>query len=775
METALKYIKKSQETLKNLQKVYFCATENDRKKYFDEISSDLFELQRSISVWYTEKDIAQLNEQELQDHLSDLSAMSLFVVPVTEEFLRTDNPARINEFTYALNNNISILPLLEEQGLEMLFNDVCGNLQILNKYDPDPTALPYKEKLRLFLGSVLLKDEMFEKIRQAFAAYIFLSYRKKDRRYAQEVMRLIHKDPFTRDIAIWYDEFLTPGEDFNESIRDAFEKSGLFSMVVTPSLLEKPNYVMSTEYPMALQANKKILPILAEDTDRDVLNQDYPGIPEPIKAEDGSLELIGQLIKQALTIRPNDEPEHKFFIGLAYLSGIDMETDHEKARDLITDAAEGGVEEAYQKLVSMYEMGQGADRDHEKAALWQEKYAGYLKKKLDDNDSDEDLRYRYIRTMNAAAAKWRDLAKYDRCRGLLEEMMAIDTEGMTEKEKIALAESFQYAAEFANGQKDFHKARAFLNKMLAISEEFIASIKEDELEKTNKIRHSDFLQVIYRGLAMNILGDIEAKEGNWSEALKCYEGAEPLIRRVFAADPEKNRGHAKTVAELYGKLGQTYYKIDEESPEGVKKADRKCREGLLFTEGLRNQLGEFTQGPYTFKIYQTLVEMYTRKKNYWAAGKTADEFMAITEKEDEETGTINSARLLAFAHTLKASIAEDRKDYVKAETEVRAAVDIEKSLQEKIGITNVEKQLKNYYRILEGYARKANNDKKAAFYADNIRYVDSQVALRYYKDAEKGNKAAATKAYELYQKLHEKYPDRDYGKNANYVKNHFMK
>ena len=48
-------------------------------------------------------------------------------------------------------------------GLEFLFNDVCGNLQILNKYDPDPTALPYKDKLKLFLDAVLLKDEMHEK------------------------------------------------------------------------------------------------------------------------------------------------------------------------------------------------------------------------------------------------------------------------------------------------------------------------------------------------------------------------------------------------------------------------------------------------------------------------------------------------------------------------------------------------------------------------------------------------------------------------------------
>ena len=46
-----------------------------------------------------------------------------------------------------------------------------------------------------------------EGTRHAFDAYIFLSYRKKDRRYANELMRLIHNNPECRDIAIWFDEF----------------------------------------------------------------------------------------------------------------------------------------------------------------------------------------------------------------------------------------------------------------------------------------------------------------------------------------------------------------------------------------------------------------------------------------------------------------------------------------------------------------------------------------------------------------------------------------
>ncbi len=118
MSAELKYIKRSPGLLKDLQKVFFCSTEEDRIKYFDEITSDLFELQDNLSIWYVEGDISQLSEEEKQAHLSDLSQMVLFVVPVTGGFLKTKNAACELELAYAIKQNIPVLPLLEEQGLQ---------------------------------------------------------------------------------------------------------------------------------------------------------------------------------------------------------------------------------------------------------------------------------------------------------------------------------------------------------------------------------------------------------------------------------------------------------------------------------------------------------------------------------------------------------------------------------------------------------------------------------------------------------------------------------
>ena len=93
-------------------------------------------------------------------------------------------------------------------------------------------------------------------------------------------MRLIHENEAYRDIAIWYDEFLVPGEGFNEAIKAAFEKSSLFAMAVTPHLEEDGNYVMRVEYPMARDRQEKdknyeIVPVEMYDRGGDEEKKDW--------------------------------------------------------------------------------------------------------------------------------------------------------------------------------------------------------------------------------------------------------------------------------------------------------------------------------------------------------------------------------------------------------------------------------------------------------------------------------------------------------------------
>ena len=164
----------------------------------------------NCAVWYD----AELSETyEPAELYAALDEMQLVVLAVTSKLLYTDNRARDVELKYALNHHLPVLPVMLESGLSREFNRVTGTrIQVANRCVSDPTATPYEDVLDNYLKSVLVGDELAEQVRNAFDAYVFLSYRKKDRRHAQRLMHLIHENRQFRDIAIWYDEFLVPGE-----------------------------------------------------------------------------------------------------------------------------------------------------------------------------------------------------------------------------------------------------------------------------------------------------------------------------------------------------------------------------------------------------------------------------------------------------------------------------------------------------------------------------------------------------------------------------------
>ena len=215
------------------------------------------------------------------------------------------------------------------------------------------------------MESVLISDELAKRVREAFDAYIFLSYRKKDRKYANELMNLIHSNPECRDIAIWFDEFLIPGESFKDNIERFLNDCHLFALLVTPRLSEKvkgengeeDNYVISTELPLARKKKEEkgtdIFAVEMEHTARDFL--ETIGIKDYINYKDKEFRArLLTAISKIATSENNNEPEHNFLIGLAYLEGIDMEVNRERAVELITSAAEAGLFEAMKKLYDMY-------------------------------------------------------------------------------------------------------------------------------------------------------------------------------------------------------------------------------------------------------------------------------------------------------------------------------------------------------------------------------------------------------------------------------------
>ena len=407
--TGLKYISNNKALIEGCPRVYFCCHPEDFDECFPVITKDIFKMQENAVVWYIDP-LADISS--VDDLLEDIEKMQLVVIPITGNFLYKDNRARTIEFKHALENNIPILPILVEDNLENDFNSICGNLHCLNKYSNDDTALTYEEKLKKFVNSVLAEEELLEKIREAFDAYIFLSYRKKDRKYANMIMKLIHENEFCRDIAIWYDEYLTPGENFNEAITNAMKKSSLFALVVTPNILEDDNYVMRIEYPSAVKAGMDIVPIEAVETKKKELKDLYPLIGDSISVDDREkiASRIERIINRAVLDEKKSTPEHLFFIGLAYLKGIDVEINAERAISLIKKAASMKLPEAMDKMATIYRYGEGIKPNLILAVEYQKQYVEVLEEK---NDSFLGYEKRQLANMLA------DLGRYDEAEDVL--------------------------------------------------------------------------------------------------------------------------------------------------------------------------------------------------------------------------------------------------------------------------------------------------------------------------------------------------------------------
>ena len=682
--------------LKDLQKVFICATGKDLKQYSDTLTEDLFKAQSNISLWYPVEDPETPdNENSYKSLLAD---MDLFVIPVTAAFLDEESRARTVEMPYAMDHGIPVLPILFEKVPKSRFSEVCGKLHVLDKYDADPTSLPYEDKLKLFLDTVLLKDEMIVKIRQAFAAYIFLSYRKKDRKHAREVMRLIHKSPFARDIAIWYDEYLTPGEDFNESIRKAFDKSDLFALVVTPNLLERSNYVMRIEYPMANDNGKKIIPIMPVLTDGTELEQCYPGIPEVISTEGTGADHIDQLIREALTIKQDDSPEHKFIMGLAYLSGIDVETDHERALELITAAAEADLDEALLKLVSMYENGQGVKRSYYYGAVWHEKYVGLLKRRYEGGDAGEDAGTLLIREMNTGIQKWHNIFRDDKAWGMCVEMDRLKNGPMTVPEETAFLENSILMAQIClNKTPPDHIIEPFTRtageRLDSICSKFSSSGEE---------AMSDEFRRFYRARLRLLGAQAYRARKDWSAAVREYKGTAAAIEECFSlSDNDFVKKSEYNLVICYGELADCLYHANGDSCKDSPEILEYAQKALGLAKTYEEKGVSFSEKDTAVPLF-ALVRVLTEKNGFDEAEKMLSAFISLCDKRKEEEESVDSLRMLSQAHVLSARIEYLKDDPSGEEKHLLADTELLHKLSGIIGNQNVYLQeIEDYKRLIE--------------------------------------------------------------------------
>lgn len=706
----LLYRTRGNSTPQGKPRVYYTGHPADLGAYAEEIFADILKSQ-NCAIWYDKEPEALADREEWQ---RELMQMQLIVVPVTSRFLYQPNRARDVEFPFAMERHIPVLPLIQEKSKNLVsdFNKRFGDLQMLNRLESDPTALPYEEKLEKFLSSVLVGDELAEKVRAAFDAYVFLSYRKKDRKYAQELMHLIHKNDFCRDIAIWYDEFLTPGENFNEAIGEALKKCALFALAVTPNIVENGNYVMAIEYPEAQKVGKPILPMEMETTDKQRLQNLFRDIPPCVDAHDEpalSAALLETL--QRLAIRENDgSPEHDFFIGLAYLNGIDVEVDRTRALALITGAAEKGLPEAMEVLAAMYRGSNGIEQDYHVAIGWQKRLADLRKAQYEQNDTkDEGLSW--IRALWTLGDYYTEAHEITDARKTYRQMLAISirlTDLYDDVEtKRYLSVSYRKLAGFRNAWSQHYWLQALeLGKQLCVE---TASVE---------VRRDLF--AVYDGL-----GSSSESEDRLSEAKKYYlqglEFGRQLCEETGIVEVRRD------LSVIYGKLG-----CISESEGRMDEAEAYQRQGMELDRQLYKETGAAEDGNRLCFRYSDLCSIAYLEERLTEAEEYSRQVLEMDAQLYEKAGTTEALRYLALCYKKVGRAIAPADRLVEAKGYYRRALELQKQLCEKTGSFDDWNRLLGFYNELGAICKAEGNLVEAKNYYAQDRIIRQYFGVKKY-------------------------------------------
>lgn len=383
--------------------IYFCSHPDDRDYYLKEFSEDIFYFTNCV-IWHDDGEV--LTDEERAFHYS---RMDMAIVPITERFVTEDNFAKCNEIGFFKSNHIPILPVITDDRLFKAANGLFDNLQVIEHKVTDKTKLGYYNKLERYLKDILLKEGYKATYGSIFKDSVFISYRKKNRATALRLMEKLHSDPSLYSLGLWYDEFLTPGEDFNDEIESAIENSCCVIMLITPDTLETGNYIITDEYPCAKQHSKPVLGVLSDGVTLSEAKAIFKDIDFFVDLES---ETFAENCRKALKFRTLDldDPKQCYMLGLSYLSGVNVEKNTTLALRLLTDAAENGFADAAFLLADIYRDGIGTGKDSEKEQHWAEVYAANRLKKYSDTHDTEAL-------SNAADAMLffcNVLEKYDR-------------------------------------------------------------------------------------------------------------------------------------------------------------------------------------------------------------------------------------------------------------------------------------------------------------------------------------------------------------------------
>ena len=328
--------------------VYISATNEDFLEYSPDVIRNL-EKKRLCEIYRKDNADHPYAEDSFE---ADFSEIDVFVFLVSNKLLNDpDSYCFKEDLEYAIRNRRPIFPILVEDVSLKQYEERFGSIQFTQI---DLEGVNYIEKIQDFFKNQVETDEQYNEVKDFFKHHLFLSYRKKDKGIARELIALIHSDQRFESINIWYDDFLRTGEDYNEDINEEIAKSDYFLILATDNILEKDNYVLKNEYPKAKELGKTIIPIIVHNNRVPETKSTFPETGNYIYFEyNNSLDRLANIIAPIIGSRKIDLRSLSL-LGSAYLYGVMVETNVKKGLEILTGVANKGYPPAMYLLGTYY-------------------------------------------------------------------------------------------------------------------------------------------------------------------------------------------------------------------------------------------------------------------------------------------------------------------------------------------------------------------------------------------------------------------------------------
>ncbi|MBQ7415935.1 MAG: tetratricopeptide repeat protein [Oscillospiraceae bacterium] len=511
--------------------VFLCALPEGAPAQLAAIREDIFQF-CNCAIWYD--DGVDTPPDELENAIAQ-SAMA--VLPVTGSLLEAESVIQMQILPLLQSHRVSILPVLDDPNLLDMFNLRFRNIQVLDKHNTDKTAIPYEEKLKRFLDTMLLGDAMADRVRGTFRGQLFLSYRKKDRALALDMMKQIRKHPRCRAIKLWYDEFLTPGEEFNGNIFNAIRESDLFLLALTQNMVKEDNYVIRDEYPRAQREEKEILPVVLEQVDNGLVQDRFPCIP-PLMDSAQAAEKLAQRMGEGA----ENTPEQDYLLGLAYLHGLYVERQTRLGLEQLEKSAQRGYAPAALQLANIQILEDDAQVQRQHKLCWLRKYAELSAKEYQQNPNAETAQQYADALDRAAEAEFEQRPEaafylYEQAVRVLEH-------------HGCLAQSAQVCSNYGLKLVDAGKNQDGLQMLTKALRQYSQQYKADpEWAKTHT---AQFSYCYYN------VGNAAVQAGELKLAKLMYTSA---INNFSILAREKPEEYTLVLAQAYGNLGNVYRRM----------------------------------------------------------------------------------------------------------------------------------------------------------------------------------------------------------------------